>query len=465
MHLQKKSSLLIFTITLVLSFAFLSSPLPLTTSKAYFDKDSTNSVSTTLLAEQPLSEYKARRQKLMEKAKDGIVVIMGEEEDDYGVDAKFRQNDNFMYLTGVEIPSSVLVLIPDGYQGAKEWLFLPPPNNFTDQWTGPRPQINQETAKYFGFEKVVSLAEFQKTISEILTSEAFQKSGEKLYTVVPPSAYTRLIREEKFVEQIKKVKTTLNLTPVAPLLADLRVVKSSSELPLIQKAIDITALAHSDVLKMVKSGLFEYELEGTILHQFYRNGAQRAAFPCIVGSGENATILHYEKNRKKIANGDLIVVDIGAEFNYYAADITRTYPANGRFTPRQKEIYQLVLDVQTAAVKAFKPGKSTMSDLDTVARQTMHQSHLKDSKGNHLDEYFPHGLGHFVGMYVHDVGDYGKPLPIGSIITIEPGIYLPDEKIGVRIEDDYLVTKDGLIKLSANIPSEITEIEKLMAKE
>ncbi len=174
--------------------------------------------------------------------------------------------------------------------------------------------------------------------------------------------------------------------------------------------------------------------------------------------------MHYEKNRKKIDSGDLIVVDIGAEYNYYAADITRTYPSNGRFSSRQREIYQLVLDAQTTAVKAFKLGQSTMHDLDAVARQTMRQSPLKDLKGNSLEQHFPHGLGHFVGMYVHDVGDYSRPLPVGAIITIEPGIYLPDENIGVRIEDDYLVTKTGLVKLSENIPSNPAEIEKLMAK-
>ncbi len=458
MHLQNR---LLITITLTLVFAFLFVSWPINPSKAWSKKEPT---ATVLLAEQPLTEYKARREKLLEKTKNGIVVIMGEEEEDLGVEAKFRQNDNFMYLSGVEIPSAILVLVPEGYQGAKEWLFLPAPNKFLDQWTGPRPPITEQTAQAFGVERVASLSDFQKVITEMLTSEAFQKSGEKLYTVIPPSAYTRLIREEKFVEQVRKTSTTINLNPIAPFLADLRMVKSSPEIAMIQRAIDITSLAHSEVLKTVKSGIFEYELEGTILGQFYRNGAQRPAFPCIVGSGENTTILHYEKNRKKIDSGDLVVVDIGAEYNYYTSDITRTYPANGRFSARQREIYQLVLDAQTTAVKAFKLGQSTMHDLDTVARQTMSQSLLKDSKGNSLEQHFPHGLGHFVGMYVHDVGDYSHPLPVGAVITIEPGIYLPDESIGVRIEDDYLVTKTGLVKLSENIPSTPAEIEKLMAK-
>jgi Xaa-Pro aminopeptidase len=455
MHLRK---FLIFALILLCSF--LSVNLPISSSQAY-----SKSSSASLLAEQPISEYKSRRQKLMEKVKDGVVVVMGEEEDDLGVGAKFRQNDNFMYLTGVDVPTGVLVLVPQGYQGAKEWLFLPAPNRFFDQWTGPRPPITEATAQAFGVEKVADLIDFQKVIGEILNSEAFGKAGEKLYTVIPPSPYTKLAREEKFTEQVRKSKTSINLNPIAPLLAEMRMVKSDPEIALIQRAIDITSIAQAEVLKTIKAGVYEYELEGSILGQFYRNGAQRAAFPCIVGSGQNATILHYEKNRKKIDGGDLIVVDIGAEYSYYAADITRTYPADGHFTPRQREIYQLVLDAQSAAAKAFKLGESTMQDLDNVARQTMRQSKLKDLKGNSLDQHFPHGLGHFLGMYVHDVGDYSRPLPVGAVITIEPGIYLADENIGVRIEDDYLVTKHGLVKMSQNIPSSPDEIEKLMSKQ
>lgn len=455
MYLRKAST--IRFITLILSITLLFAAFTINPSQA-------NTPNTVLLAEQPLSEYKARREKLLEKIQDGIVVVLASEEDDLGVGSKFRQNDNFMYLTGVDVPDSALVLVPKGYQGAKEWLFLPTPNPFMDQWTGPRPNISEQTAQAFGVERVASLKDLQKTLEEIVRTPNFQKSGEKVYTVIPPSNYTRLVREEKFTEQLRKISATVNLNPIAPFLADQRMLKSEPELSLIKRAIDITEQAHKDVLKNVKPGMFEYELEALILGQFYRNGAQRPAFPCIVGSGINSTILHYEKNRKKIEDNDLIVVDIGAEYNYYAADITRTYPANGRFTPRQREIYKLVLAAQTAAAKAFEPGKSTMHDLDAVARQVMRESSLKDSKGRSLDQFFPHGLGHFVGMYVHDVGDYSRPLPVGAVITIEPGIYLPDEKIGVRIEDDYLVTSTGLVKLSQNVPSEPEALEKLMVK-
>jgi Xaa-Pro aminopeptidase len=417
------------------------------------------------LAEQPVTQYKLRRQKLMEKAHDGIVVLFGEREDEaVGVDAKFRQKDNFMYLTGVDVPGSFLILVPFGYQGAKEWLFIPSRNPSSEQWTGPQPDPGEETARAFGIEKVVSARGFQDAVYDILSSEEFLKAGAALYTINPPPGNTQLARESAFVESIKKTNPKTRVLGVASLISEMRMVKSESEITLLQRAIDITGKAHSSVLNNIKPGAFEYEMEGLILRDFYSSGAQRAAFPCIVGSGIYSTVLHYERNRKKIDDGDLVVVDIGAEYNYYAADVTRTYPANGRYSTRQKEIYKLVLDAQTAAAKVFKPGQSTTYELQEEAKRVMRQSPLRDSKGRTLDNSFIHGLSHFLGMYVHDVGDYSRPLPVGAVITIEPGIYLPDEKLGVRIEDDYLVTESGLVKLSKNIPSDPEEIEKLMAK-
>ena len=413
---------------------------------------------------QPTTEYRVRRQKLMEKITDGIVVIFGQEEDsELGVDAKFRQYDNFMYLTGIEVPGSMLILVPKGYKGAKEWLFIPPRNPSNERWTGPQPEPSPKTATAWGIDQVISTQAFASTIEEILKNEALTSTT--IYTVVPPAHHSALFREQEFVNQMPKSFPNIKIAPIATVIAELRMVKSEPEIALMKRAIDITAMAQTDVANSIKPNMFEYELEGTILGNFYRGGAQRAAFPCIVGSGINSTILHYENNHKKIDDGDLVVVDIGAEYNYYAADITRTYPANGHFTNRQRDIYKLVLEAQTAAATGFKPGKSTMFDLYGIAIKTMRESSLRDSQGQTLERYFIHGLGHFVGMYVHDVGDYSRPLPNGAIITIEPGIYLPDEKLGVCIEDEYLVTSTGLIKLSKNIPNEPDEIEKLLGNQ
>jgi Xaa-Pro aminopeptidase len=194
----------------------------------------------------------------------------------------------------------------------------------------------------------------------------------------------------------------------------------------------------------------------------------RAGFPSIVGSGLNSTVLHYNANRRTMQDGELVVIDIGAEYFYYTADITRTYPVNGKFTPRQRAIYQLVLDAQTAAAHEFKVGVTTLGGQNRIARDVIRKSPLraKDEAGveHTLDHFFVHGLGHYLGMDVHDVGNGGKPMQPGEVFTIEPGIYIPTEGFGVRIEDDYLVTKDGLEKLSKDIPSDPDEIERLIAQ-
>jgi len=172
-------------------------------------------------------------------------------------------------------------------------------------------------------------------------------------------------------------------------------------------------------------------------------------------------VLHYNENHKMIDPGDLVVVDVGAEYSYYTADLTRTYPASGKFTDRQREVYQLVLDAQKAAEKAYKPDV-TIADLQRAAVEVMKASPVKDKQGNTLEKYFIHGLGHWLGMDVHDIGDYSKPIPVGAVFTIEPGIYIPEEKLGVRIEDNYMATETGLVKLSAKIPSEASDVERVM---
>ena len=271
-----------------------------------------------------------------------------------------------------------------------------------------------------------------------------------------------LTREHHFVEKIRRGFPHVRIVDVAPVIAELRKVKSAAEIALLQKAIDITGEAQAEVARTSRPGAYEYEVQGALEYVFTRNGAERPGFPSIVGSGINSTVLHYNTNRKRIDAGDLIVVDIGAEYSYYTADITRTFPASGRFTRRQRDIYQLVLDAQRAAEKAYKHGTS-IHQLTRAAFDVMRASPLRDSRGNTLERYFIHGLGHWLGMDVHDVGGYSD-LPVGSVFTIEPGIYIPEEGIGVRIEDDYLVTENGLVKLSRNIPSEPDEIEQMMSR-
>lgn len=415
-----------------------------------------------MLANQPLPDFRNRRERLMAALPDGLVVARGGVEESLGVSDKFFQSENFFYLTGVEIPGSFLILNPFGAPGAKSLLFIPRRNPMTERWTGPQLGPGDEAAKLFGADKVLPSSDFQTMLAELCPPDAV-KQGRKIY-LVEPGENSSDLRDRNFVAAIRERVPGANFADGRQAVHELRKVKTEGEIALLQKAIDITGEAQRDVRGTVAPGKYEYELEALILAAFYRNGAERVGFPCIVGSGLNATTLHYNKNRKKIAAGDLVVVDIGAQYSGYTADITRTYPANGKFTPRQREIYNLVLAAQEAAAKSFKPGESRMSDLNLAARDFMRASPLRAGNNLTLDNYFLHGLGHFIGLNVHDVGDYGAPLPVGSVITIEPGIYIPDENIGVRIEDDYLVTEKGLVKLSRNIPFLPEEIERMMKK-
>jgi Xaa-Pro aminopeptidase len=408
------------------------------------------------------AEYRARRQQLMSRIKDGVVVMIGAREDEFGEVGRFRQKNDFMYLTGVETPSATVVLVPTGVAGekeARETLFIPARNLFQEKWTGPQIGPGAEGQAAFGLQEVADLKTLNDRLDRLFKASGGQPAP-KLYTVVAQGSTVDIERETGFVAMLRQKYPGIQVVNVAPIIAEMRKVKSAAEIALLQKAIDITGEAQRDAAAQIRPGAFEYEVQAALEAAFTRNGAERPGFPSIVGSGFYSTVLHYDQNRKKIDAGDTVVVDIGAEFSYYTADITRTYPASGKFSPRQRDIYQLVLDAQRAAERAYTPGV-TLAQLNKVARDTIKASPLRDAQGNTLDRYFIHGLGHWLGMDVHDVGSYGD-LPTGSVFTIEPGIYIPEEKLGVRIEDDYLVTDKGLVKMSRAIPSAPDEIERIM---
>lgn len=420
------------------------------------------------LANQPKPEYAKRRKALMQKLKDGVVVLIGAREEDQGEVARFRQKNDFMYLTGVETPAAFLMLIPAGVlpgKPASETLFIPPRNLRHERWTGPQLGPGKEAEQLFGIQEVAGSDKFKERLNELLNSPAFKGEGgvpkAKLYTIVPTGATAEIERETHFVARIRETSQHAAIVDVSPIIGEMRKLKSPAEVALVQKAIDITGEAQREAARTIRPGVFEYEAQAAIEAVFTRNGSERPGYPSIIGSGIYSTILHYDTNRKKIDAGDLVVVDVGAEYSYYTADITRTFPASGKFTARQREVYQLVLDSQRAAEKSFKLGESTLATLHGAAAAAMRASPLRDREGTTLDKYFIHALSHWLGMDVHDVGDYST-LPVGSVFTIEPGIYIPEEKLGVRIEDDYLVAATGLVKLSRALPSEPGEIERLM---
>jgi Xaa-Pro aminopeptidase len=448
---MKKYSLLIVTL-LLLSFVVLPS-------------FNSAAAPEPMLANQPVSEYRARRQRLMEQLRDGVIVIGGAHEDDFGDAGRFRQNNYFQYLTGVETPAASLVLAPKGLadeRSAKEMLFIPARNPGSERWTGPQIGPGAEAEAAFGCERVLSVNDFEQVIRSLAAKAKI------FYTLTPPKGDTTRPRELLFAERLKGMIGGAELKSLDHQLNLLRMTKSATELALLQKAIEATGAAQAGVARALRPGVFEYELEAETLAAFLRNGAERASFPAIIGSGVNSTILHYDRNRKQIDDGDLVVVDIGAEYSYYAADITRTWPASGRFTPRQREIYELVLAAQRKMEEMVKPGKTYLGALTDATRDFFRASRLRarDEQGREqtMDYFFIHATGHYLGMDVHDVGDYGRPLQPGDVFTIEPGLYIPAENLGVRIEDDYLVTESGVRKLSATIPAAPDEIERMMKR-
>ncbi len=255
---------------------------------------------------------------------------------------------------------------------------------------------------------------------------------------------------------------------VKPLLAQLRVVKDAGEVELIRKATNASMAAHLAALQMIKPGLNEHDVDAVMQYQFLKNGCERPAYAPIVGAGANSTVLHYSADDSPIRSGDVVVMDVAGEYSMYASDITRTAPASGKFTARQREIYDIVLGAQKAVIASFRQGKSTLTgrgsdSLYKVAYDYIN-SHGKDLHGQPLGHYFIHGVSHYVGLDVHDAGDGGAPIPRGAVFTVEPGIYIPEEKIGIRIEDIVWINAEGtLVNLTATLPHTADEIEAAMA--
>jgi len=363
--------------------------------------------------------------------------------------SRFYQSNDFYYLSGVEVADVALALHVDATGAlADEVLFLPPKDAQFETWNGARLSPGPEAETATGFRRTAPLGEEAETLASwkaptiyvIGTAPATLPEGSQLSQIAPGDGED----------------TPPSSVPLREALDALRLRKSDYEIDCLANAITITTFAMNEAAGAVRPGAFEYEPQGVLEGNFIRLGSERPGFNSIFGSGPNSCTLHYETNARQMQDGDLLVMDVGAKWKYYSADVTRTLPVNGRFTPRQREVYQAVLDAQTAAFQAARPGV-TMRELDTIARQVI------DAKGfGPGRKYFKHGLGHWIGLYVHDAGEYG-PIEPGMLFTIEPGIYINEESLGVRIEDDYLMTENGAVKLSDGIPSEPDAIEALMA--
>jgi Xaa-Pro aminopeptidase len=430
-------------------------------------------VSTSFgLDRQANADYRARREALSKKTNGSAVLLFAPMEAEgpnavYG----FRQDDNFFYLSGWVEPGAALLIIPaveaSGDKQARSYteiLFLAANNKVEEKWTGPKlSPTDPEALKTTGFDHVEVLDRLRDEVNRLLPERP------TVYTDL--ASYGHDSASTNGLEWLKRANAFIPFATyqdVKPLLASLRTYKDNGEIERIRKATDATIAAHLAAMRAMKPGINEREISAILQYEWIKRGCDRPSYSPIVGAGFNSTVLHYSEDSATIQPGDVVVIDAAGEYSMYASDITRTLPANGKFSARQREIYDIVLGAQQAAIAAFQSGKSTLrregpDALFKVAYDYIN-SHGKDLHGDPLGKYFIHGLGHYVGLAVHDPDDYSVPLGPGAVFTIEPGIYIPEEKLGARIEDTLYVDASGkLINLGAALPHTADDVERAMA--
>jgi Xaa-Pro aminopeptidase len=423
-------------------------------------------VSALATERQNNADYRARRVALAKAmgSEGGSLILFAPNEAEgqnnlYG----FRQEDNFYYLTGWAEPGAAVVINSNPYA---EILFLPEHNLTQEKWTGPKlgPE-NPDAPKITGFDKVASLDKMHDELLRILPQPRaliYADLGSNGQTTASTGPMEWLRRANSFPNYVA-------FRDVRQLMGRLRMVKDAGEVQFIRHATDASMAAHQAAFKAIHPGMSEREISALMQYEFGKRGCERPAYAPIVGSGFFSTVLHYSEDDKVMKDGEVVVMDVAGEYSMYATDITRTAPVNGKFTPRQREIYNIVLGAQEAAMKAFQAGKSKLErgpDADSLYKTAYDyiNTHGKDLHGDSLGKYFIHGLGHHVGLNVHDLND-PAPLNKGMVFTLEPGIYIPEEKLGVRIEDMFYVDSDGkLVMLTAGLPHTAEEVEAAMKK-
>ena len=392
-------------------------------------------------------EYRARRAELSQKLHNGVLVLFGRtEKGEENIRSGFFQEANFYYLTGWQEPGAILMITPPQDDQPYAVLFLPRRQPDQEKWTGRKlgpDDANIGTAT--GFDSVLPTEKFESELRKQLD----RFSG--IYTA-----------GEEATGELKALAPMREISSAGQMMARLRMHKSPEELGLIQKSIDATIEAHRAAWKRAAPGLYEYQVAASMTEVYFDQGCERHAYAPIVGSGPNSTTLHYSRNSRRMDRGELLLMDVGAECAGYAADITRTIPVGARFTGRQREIYEVVLGAQNAVIASIKPGVA-LGELTKTAREYIN-THGKDLHGEPLGKYFTHGVSHHVGLDVHDATDFSQPLAEGNVITVEPGIYIPEENIGIRIEDMVQVTKDGARLMSGALPRDPGEIEKALGR-
>ena len=385
----------------------------------------------------------------------------------------FEQHSDILYLSGADQEESILVLFPDAINiNHREILFLTETNEHIAIWYGAK-YSKEEAKKVSGIQTIYWLSEFKKVFYDLMTeadtvyfnTNEHYRQAEELES-----------REDRFIKQCKAQYPAHKWEKSNQILQEIRGAKEPEEIEIIQTACDITEKGFRRILPFVKPGIMEYEIEAEFMHEFLRNRSKDFAYTPIIASGYSACVLHYIENNKECKDGDMLLLDVGAEYANYSSDMTRTIPVNGRFSDRQKAVYSAVLRVKNEATKMLAPGVLWAEYQKEVGR--IMSSELiglglidkNDVKNENPDwpaykKYFMHGTSHHMGLDTHDYGALKTPMKAGMVFTVEPGIYIPEEKMGIRIEDDVVVNKSGEpFNLMRNIPIEIEEIEELMNK-
>jgi len=430
----------------------------------------------------PKAEYRQRRVALASKLEGGVAVLFAAEEPVLDF-MPYRQDEDFYYLTGWNEPGAALVIIGPGPERVtrlgdtvpaheyKEILFLPARDAIVEKYTGIKMDAaTPEAVQATGVDAVMPMTSLPEVMTKFVGED--RRRGQSVWSQLDSQQSKAAV---DFSAAALGIGTGLPLHDVRTLTMPLRTVKSPAEIELLRKATNASIAAQLAGMRAIKPGVRERTVAGIEIAKMMDDGCERPSYAPIVGSGANSTTLHYGENSATMKAGDVVVIDEAGEYSMYASDITRTMPVNGRFTPRQREIYDIVLGAQRAAADAFVAGKTKMGNVmqrgpdvhDTIDKVAFDyiNTHGKDLHGAPLGKYFLHGLGHSVGINVHDPMDYSKPLDKGMVFTIEPGIYIPEEGIGVRIEDTYYVDADGkLIDLVAKLPHEAADVEAAMRK-
>ncbi len=487
------------------------------------DKNDLSAIQQTPLAPtftdaQRQAELAKRRTAVAEKMNDNsLLILFSAEPKNYtgDVDFYYRQENNLYYLTNLKQKNAALVLIKENSK-TREILFMPKRNPAAETWSG-KMYSREQAENISGIKTIADAREFDNFIQSLKDKKTFTAKDEGVsVSAFPPNLYLLLPENEKDGDGLAEFRQeyafskSLNgykIENAQPIFGELRLVKSPMEIKLVQHAIDITTEAQERAMSMVGQAHWEYEVQAEVEYTFRRRNADYWGYPSIVSDGANATTLHYEEAQDAVKKGDLMLMDVGAEYDHYSADVTRTFPVSGKFSKEQAEIYQIVYDAQEAAAKTIKPGamfyqpsnaaenvlRQGLAKLGLISAPNAKYQLMFKGKPYEVDQYtlwYMHGWGHWLGMNVHDVGDYATTLREGMIFTNEPGIYIredaldyiPDtpanrefiakirpafekyKNIGVRIEDDMLVTKTGVEWMTKALPRSIADIEALMAK-